>query len=186
MNKSCSYCDIEKPLSKFPSDKRNKDKRAARCRVCKNLLENIKYDKFPWRKTLNDIKQRCENPKNPAYKYYGGRGIQNLITEEELKFLWFRDKAFELKRPSIDRINSDGNYEISNCRYIELSENSKRVDNSSKWKQILQLDLQGNLIKEWESVISAANGNKITAISISRCLRRIRLTYKKFRWIYAV
>ena len=31
-----------------------------------------------------------------------------------------------MKRPSIDRINNDGHYELSNCRFIEASENIKR------------------------------------------------------------
>lgn len=186
MNKYCTICRLEKVLTEFPPDKRNKDKRAARCRSCKAFLELRRYKQNPWLKTLSLIKDRCNNSRNHAYKRYGGRGINCLITAEELKELWFRDKAFEMKKPSIDRVDNNGNYELSNCRYIELSENSRRVDNSSKYKKILQFDLKGNFIREWESVISAANRNRITAISISRCLRGARLTYNKFRWIYAV
>ena len=80
----------------------------------------------PWAKTLNAIRTRCGNKKSPNYERYGGRGIKCLITKEELKFLWFRDKASKLKRHSIDRINNDGNYELKNCRYIELRENTLR------------------------------------------------------------
>jgi hypothetical protein len=186
MTKICTTCKVEKPLSEFPSDNRNKDKRAARCRNCKNFLELRHYKQNPWLKTLNLIKDRCNNSRNHAYKRYGGRGIKCLITKEELKFLYKRDNASQMKKPSIDRVENDGNYELSNCRYIELSENSRRVDNSSKWKPIFQLDLEGNLIKKWKSVTSAANKNRITLISISRCLTGKRLTYNKFRWIYAI
>jgi hypothetical protein len=184
--KVCSKCGIEKFLSEFPPDNRNKDKRAACCRECKNLLENIKHKRFPWIKTLYDIKQRCNNPNNKFYKYYGGRGIKCLITAEELKYLWFRDKAYLLNRQSIDRIDNNGDYCLENCRYIELSENSKRINNSSKYKKIIQLDLNGKIVKEWESIISAANGNKITAMCISRCVRGERLTHHQSRWIYAI
>lgn len=82
--------------------------------------------KFPWRYTLKLIKGRCNNPHNIRYKNYGGRGIKCLITEEELKFLWFRDRAYEMKEPSIERQNPNGNYELKNCEYLELIENLKK------------------------------------------------------------
>ncbi len=73
----------------------------------------------PWKSTFYYIKGRCEQTYNPRYYRYGQRGIKCLITEEELKTLWFRDKAYLLDWPSIDRKNNDGNYEFNNCRYIE-------------------------------------------------------------------
>ncbi len=79
--------------------------------------------KFPWEKTFMYIRQRCSYPNDHIYKRYGGRGIKNLITMNELKTLWFRDRAFEMKKPSIDRIDNNGNYTIKNCRYLEFSEN---------------------------------------------------------------
>ncbi len=32
-----------------------------------------------------------------------------------------------MKSPSVDRINIDGHYEVSNCEFIEFSENSQRA-----------------------------------------------------------
>jgi len=78
----------------------------------------------PWKKTYYYIKTRCDNKKATQYKNYGGRGIKCLITVQELKMLYFRDKAFAMKKPSIDRINNDGNYCLENCRYVEQSKNS--------------------------------------------------------------
>jgi len=73
--------------------------------------------------TLSNIKQRCNNSKCPVYKYYGGRGIKCFITLEDLKILWDRDKASEMKSPSIDRIDNDGDYIFENCQFIERSDN---------------------------------------------------------------
>ncbi len=77
-----------------------------------------------WARTFYAIKSRCERKRNASYKKYGGRGIKCLITKEELKTLWFRDKADELKKASIDRIDNNGHYTFDNCRYIEHSINS--------------------------------------------------------------
>lgn len=82
--------------------------------------------KNPWYSSLWGAKQRCSNKNNPKYKNYGARGIKFLISREEVKFLWKRDKAADLVRPSLDRINNDGNYELSNCRFIEKSINDGR------------------------------------------------------------
>lgn len=78
-----------------------------------------------WLKILYGARSRCKNPKAAGYKYYGGKGIKCFLTKKQAKFLWERDKGYSLRKPSIDRINSMGNYELINCRFIEVSENSK-------------------------------------------------------------
>lgn len=95
------------------------------------LLERAKkyYIKFPWIRTLKNIKDRCNNINNKDYKNYGGRGIKCLIASEELKKLWFRDKAYLLKVPSIDREDNNGNYTFENCQYIEMIENNIKRGN---------------------------------------------------------
>lgn len=84
------------------------------------------YAKNPWYRHWQSAKQRCNNPKASSYEYYGGRGIRCLLTQEEIAFLWFRDKAAKLRRPSLDKIDSDMDYTVANCRFIELSENCSK------------------------------------------------------------
>ncbi len=74
----------------------------------------------PWRMTYDNAKERCK-----SHRAYGKRGIKFLMTLEDFKYLWFRDKAYEMKQPSIDRKDTLGHYELSNCRYIELNDNVK-------------------------------------------------------------
>lgn len=81
----------------------------------------------PWYDCFSRIKRRCNHPDAIGYKDYGGRGIKCLITIEEIKSIWFRDKAYLLKKASIDRINPDGDYIYSNCRFIENFENNSRA-----------------------------------------------------------
>ena len=52
------------------------------------------------------------------YSRYGGRGIRCLLTSAEIKSLWERDGGSKMRKPTIDRIDNDVNYEIGNCRFV--------------------------------------------------------------------
>lgn len=80
------------------------------------------------------MKTRCLNSKHPTYTEYGGRGI--TICEEWLDFENFITDMGKRPTPkhSIDRMNNDGNYEPSNCRWATPSEQNynRRPRKSSK------------------------------------------------------
>jgi len=78
----------------------------------------------PWVRHMNHIATRttCKNAR------YRKKGIKNFLKTKDIEFLWFRDEAFALKHPSIDRINNDGHYTLGNCRFIELEENRRKRD----------------------------------------------------------
>lgn len=70
--------------------------------------------------------QRCSNPKNPAYKNYGGRGIK--VCERWLKFENFISDVGLAPSPAhtFDRYpNNDGNYEPGNFRWATFSEQNR-------------------------------------------------------------
>lgn len=140
----------------------------------------IKRDKFPWIYIFHGIKNRCTNKNDKSYKNYGGRGIKYLITADEVKELWFRDKAFLMERPTIDRIDNDGNYEISNCRFIEKSENSAK----DKRKVVLQYSLDGKFIREYISTQQAEKETGIGQQQISRVALGQRNQCHGFMWRY--
>lgn len=68
----------------------------------------------------NEIKSRCYREKTESYKYYGGRGIR--VCDEWLNdFVQFYDWAVangHRRGLDIDRIDVNGNYEPSNCRFV--------------------------------------------------------------------
>jgi len=136
---------------------------------------------FPWRTTFNHIKQRCNNKKHKDFKYYGGRGIKCLITVDELKKLWIMDKAYLMKRPSIDRKENDGDYTFNNCQYIELAKNTIKAHN----KKIMQYNTKGKFIKKYNSIIEASICLKTTPGNIISVLKGRTCLAKGYDWRYA-
>jgi len=67
------------------------------------------------------MRQRCFNPNTKCYCYYGGRGI--TVCERWLKFEnFYADMGDPPPGLSLDRINVNSNYELSNCRWATISE----------------------------------------------------------------
>ena len=97
-----------------------RNRKRIRIYLAKHLKEN------PWLRSYWAAKQRCTDKNSVGYKKYGGRGIKFLLKIQDVKKLWERDNANLLIRPSIDRINNDGNYVFLNCRFIEFKENAKK------------------------------------------------------------
>jgi len=82
---------------------------------------------------LRQLKQRCNNPNNKDYRYYGAIGIQ--VCEE-----WQHARDFERwalangykDGLTIDRIDGSGNYEPGNCHFITAKENCSKQPNKRR------------------------------------------------------
>ena len=176
--KNCTKCNKTQSFLNFSKSNSCKYGVSSICKKCQYKLKREHEKRNPWVKILQIIQSRCNNPNVINYKRYGGRGIRCLITAEELKELWFRDKAYLMNRPSIDRKGNDGNYCLENCRFIELRYNIIR----SISKPIIQFNLQGIFIKEWPSILEAQKILKISSGEISKCCSKKRRTAKNFIW----
>lgn len=100
------------------------------------------------------IKSRCYKKSNARYGDYGGRGI-SVCDEWKTDFISFYDWAINNgynDNLTIDRIDNDGNYEPSNCRWTtnKVQGNNRRnninitIGNSTRslteWCEIFDVD----------------------------------------------
>ncbi len=108
------------------------------------------------------IKARCSNPKNTYYSYYGGRGIG--FCSEWAKYETFRDWALAngyQENLEIDRIDTNGNYEPSNCRWatrVEQMRNTRIRSNAktSRFKGVSRHNPSG----KWVAQIGMSGSGK--------------------------
>lgn len=113
------------------------------------------------------MRKRCYSPSNANYKNYGGRGIS--ICEEWQTFPPFRDWAmangYDPDAPkgvcTIDRIDVNGNYEPSNCRWTDAKtqNNNRRKPKPTlkkNRKPVQMLAEDGTVITTFTSLNEAA------------------------------
>jgi hypothetical protein len=139
--------------------------------------------KHPLFRVWGRIIERCYRlyPSNRSYRYYRGKGIQ-VCDEWKNSFTSFYEWAIVngwQKGLSIDRLNSNGNYEPSNCQFVTLSENSRRavLENPSRGS------FNGNSTFTNEQVIEIKNRllSKESGASIARDYKVHRKTIYDIR-----
>lgn len=111
------------------------------------------------------MKQRCYNEKSKYYSYYGGINIS--ICDEWKNnsnnfLLWAMENGYK-EGLTIDRIDVNGNYEPSNCRWVSMTtqlENTREIwkHNTSGYRNIYW----HNKAKKWD-VNFSINGKTIHA-----------------------
>ena len=182
--KNCIQCGKEKELDQFSKAKTNKFGIRNYCKLCDTKNSKLRRENLvkrqPWLHNFNCAKKRCNYVKNDNYHRYGGRRIKFLLTKNDVSKLWKRDKAYLMKKPSIDREDNDGHYTFDNCRFIELGINSSK----DKKKPILQYDLNDNFIKEWDSASNTGLELHISNSDIGKCCKGKLKTCGGFIWRY--
>lgn len=141
----------------------------------------------PEYKSWEGMKYRCNAPTCGAYERYGGRGIKVCQRWDDSFEAFYADMGPKPSpQHSIDRINNDGDYEPSNCRWA-----SRRKQNNNTVLTIY-LTYKGETkpITEWARI----TGFKVTTLRTRKRLgwpdRKIietplmanRFSYRDTKW----
>lgn len=101
-------------------------------------------DKTPTYNSWQSMRARCLNKRGSSFKDYGGRGIK--ICERWTDFLLFlKDMGLRPPRTSLGRVDNNGDYEPSNCRW----ENSTQQGGNTR--KTLWIEWRGDRknLSEW-------------------------------------
>ncbi|WP_322353969.1 hypothetical protein [Paratractidigestivibacter sp.] len=113
---------------------------------------NTKHNGFGTRlyEIWRQMHRRCYGEHTKFYKDYGGRGIS--VCGEWRDFSVFREWAYKngyAENLTIDRIDVNGNYEPSNCRWATM----KQQANNRRSNHIIKYMGQSHTISEWADII---------------------------------
>ena len=122
---------------------------------------------------------RCYNKNNNKYHRYGGRGIK--VCERWLhnfeKFLEDMGKRPSLKH-SIERINNDGNYEPSNCRW-DIPFAQSRNNSRNHW---IEYNGEKMILQDWADKLGFSQSymsKLIKNMTIDEIIKKSDLSNKK-------
>ena len=119
-------------------------------------------------RSWTSMRNRCNWKKDKEYKHYGGRGIK-VCDEWQNNFEPFMEWALSNGYDdtlTIDRIDVNGNYEPSNCRWITRKEQNNNMTsnvrlthngvthNLTEWSKITEISystLQGRIRRGWKT-----------------------------------
>ena len=96
------------------------------------------------------MRERCFSKRHKSYKHYGGKGIK-VCEEWDNSFIPFYEWAMANgynDTLTLDRIDVNGNYEPSNCRWITNLEQQRNKKNN----RFIEINGEKKAVSEWANI----------------------------------
>lgn len=147
--KKCNVCNKTKAANKFNKNSKSKDGLSDRCKSCSKIAYADFIDRKPFYSLWQNIKQRTGNPNRYEYATWGGKGIKNKLGQSYAEFeanvkpfyIAARIKYGSIVELCIDRINSNGHYELGNIRFVtRLESNMNRTFTGKRTLRLIELN----------------------------------------------
>jgi len=119
-------------------------------KVCStNNLSHGGYKTREFRCWTN-MRQRCNNPNKPIYKYYGGRGI-SVCPEWEDFAVFLRDMGYAPSpEHTIERVDNDKGYFPENCRWATRKEQSNNLSTNN----LVEFNGETKTLAQWSDSLN--------------------------------
>jgi hypothetical protein len=96
-------------------------------------------------KIWKDMLRRCYNENNQRFKSYGGRGIKVCSKWHNFAGFWDDMQKGYSDNLTIDRIDNNGNYEPSNCKWSTQKEQA----NNRNTNAIFEIEGETKTLMQW-------------------------------------
>ena len=147
------------------------------CGLCKR--ENHKHSDDRLYSVWCSMKARCNNPNNQKYSCYGGRGIKvcdKWMHSFTAFYEWAIANGYDYDAPygqcTIDRMDVDGDYEPSNCRWVDAKAQSANRRPRKQEVHGIELDYGG---RHYISISELARDYGIDSARLERRVHRMTI-----------
>lgn len=134
------------------------------------------------------MRDRCNNPHNRYYQDYGARGIS--ICDEWNDYGVFKEWAYKngydesavFQECTIDRIDVNGDYEPSNCRWVSI------LVQANNTRRTIKVEMDGEIksVKQWCAFFNCKYGTALSRKNRGIDIREwfgVELPYKVVRLV---
>ena len=186
----CSQCEehIERRTSHVKSSK------TTLCKACLMSNKMKTHGKTNTRlfRIWTGMKDRCSNPNNPEYQWYGDKGVfVYAVWKDDFQsfYDWAISNGYDDTKVLDKDILCDENnlspklYSPDTCLWVTPEENTFQA-NKSKVKEVYQFDLDDNFVAKYASQSEASRQTGISQGNIGQALKGTRTQSGGYKWQY--